>query len=156
MIHLDIPDFGQLNLDYLVLDFNGTLAVNGRLLPGVADQLNGLAEKLEIVVLTADTFGSAHTALVDVRCDLAVLPPGNQTVGKRDVVRRFGVERCVCVGNGRNDRLMLQDAALGIAVMQAEGTAVDTLMAADIVIPSIVDALALLTSPRRLTATLRA
>ena len=156
MVHLDIPDFGQLNLDYLVLDFNGTLAVDGRLLPLVSDQLNELAEKLKIIVLTADTFGSAHMALANVKCDLAVLPPGNQTVGKRDFVRKFGVERCVCVGNGRNDCLMLQEAALGIAVIQTEGTAIETLMAADIALSSIADALALLNNPRRLVATLRA
>ena len=101
MIEVDIPDFGQLELVYLVLDFNGTLAVDGRLLPSVADQLNALSEQLEIVVLTADTFGSAHNALADVACKLTVLPPGNQTIGKRDIVRRLGVARCVCVGNGR-------------------------------------------------------
>lgn len=156
MIEVNIPDFGQLALDYLVLDFNGTLAVDGRLLPTVASQLNSLAEQLKIIVLTADTFGSAREALADVSCELMVLPPGNQTVGKRDIVRGLGVARCVCVGNGRNDQLMLQEAALGIAVMQAEGTAVATLQTADIVIPSISDALELLSHPRRLIATLRA
>ena len=156
MIEVDIPDFGQLELVYLVLDFNGTLAVDGRLLPSVANQLNSLSEQIEIVVLTADTFGSAHNALANVACELTVLPPGDQTIGKRDIVRGFGVKQCVCVGNGRNDRLMLQEAALGIAVLQTEGAAVETLMAADIAMPSISDALALLTNPRRLIATLRA
>ena len=156
MIEVRIPDFGQLTLDYLVLDYNGTLAVDGRLLPTVAAHLNTLSEQLNIMVLTADTFGSAREALADVACELMVLPPGNQTEAKRDRVRQLGADRCVCVGNGRNDRLMLQEAALGIVVMQAEGTAVEILLAADIVIPSIIDALQLLSQPRRLMATLRA
>jgi len=156
MIDVTIPGFGQLQLVYLVLDYNGTLAVDGRLLPNVAASLNLLAKQVKVIVLTADTFGSAAAALANVDCELTILPSGDQTVAKRDIVRKLGVDRCVCVGNGRNDRLMLQEAALGIAVVQAEGTAVETLMAANIVIPAIGDALDLLTNPRRLVAALRA
>jgi soluble P-type ATPase len=45
---------------------------------------------------------------------------------------------------------------LGIAVIQTEGAAVEALLAADIVLPSILPALDLLTHPLRLIATLRA
>lgn len=156
MIKVTIPDFGQHQFEYLVLDYNGTLAIDGRLLPTVSTLLNTLAEQLKIVVLTADTFGTVQAALAEVACELTILPPGNQAVGKRDIVRELGVDCCVCVGNGRNDRLMLQEAALGIVVLQGEGTAVETLEAANIVIPAITDALSLLLHPRRLVATLRA
>lgn len=155
MIAVDIPGFGELALTHLVLDFNGTLAVDGRLLPQVATMLNGLAGELAVHVLTADTFGSARAALAGVDCTLAVLPPGQQDLAKRDYVRELGAEKCVAVGNGRNDALMLQEAALGIALLQEEGSAVTTLTAADVVCRTIHDALALLTTPRRLIATLR-
>jgi soluble P-type ATPase len=62
----------------------------------------------------------------------------------------------VAVGNGRNDRLMLEAAALGIAVIGDEGLAADAMQACDIVVRHIADALALLEDPRRLIATLRA
>ena len=156
MTDVTIPGFGRLHLMHLVLDYNGTLAVDGRLLPNVAELLNILAKQIKVIVLTADTFGSAAAALADVACELTILLPGDQTAAKRDIVRTLGAAYCVCVGNGRNDRLMLQEAALGIAVVQAEGTAVETLLAANIVIPSINDALNLLMNPRRLVATLRA
>jgi soluble P-type ATPase len=61
----------------------------------------------------------------------------------------------LALGNGRNDRLMLQAAALGIALIQREGAAAQTLTSADLVCTSVLDALALLTTPKRLTATLR-
>lgn len=155
MIAVDIPGFGELRLAHLVLDFNGTLAVDGRLLPGVAALLNDLADQLTIHVLTADTFGSAQAALAGVRSTVSVLPPGQQDLAKRVYVHRLGAKSCVAVGNGRNDRLMLQAAGLGIALLQEEGAAVATLTAADVVCRTIQDALALLANPRRLVATLR-
>ena len=59
MIEINIPGFGDLRLSHLVLDFNGTLAVDGRLLPGVGDALTSLASQLAVHVITADTFGLA-------------------------------------------------------------------------------------------------
>jgi soluble P-type ATPase len=43
MLEIDIPGFGLLVLQHLVTDFNGTLSVGGKLLPGVKGQLNRLA-----------------------------------------------------------------------------------------------------------------
>ena len=155
MITIDIPGWGPLTLAHLVLDFNGTLAVDGRPLPHVPEILNNLADSLAIHVLTADTFGTARAALAATRCTVDILPPGQQDVAKRDFVRQLGAEHCVAVGNGRNDALMLQEAALGIVLLQEEGTAVATLTAADVVCRTIQDALTLLATPRRLIATLR-
>jgi soluble P-type ATPase len=50
---------------------------------------------------------------------------------------------------------MLKEAALGIGVIQAEGAAVEAILAADLVTTSVLDALDLLIHPLRLTATLR-
>jgi soluble P-type ATPase len=61
----------------------------------------------------------------------------------------------VAIGNGRNDRKMLE-AALGIALVQVEGGAVATLVSADVLALNILDALDLLRNPKRLVATLRA
>ncbi len=156
MIEINIPGYGELQLEHLVLDYNGTLAVDGRLLFGVRERLEKLAEQLTVHVVTADTFGKAADYLAGIPCQLNVLPAGNQAGAKRDFVRGLGIERCVCVGNGRNDQLMLQEAALGIAVLQDEGAAAVALMAADVVAADIQSALELLMRPLRLTATLRA
>jgi len=155
MIEIAIPGFTTLKLAHLVLDFNGTLAVDGRLLDGVKSRLNALSEKLKTHVLTADTFGRAKAQLADVPCSLTILPPANQPEGKLAFVQQLGVERVAAVGNGRNDRLMIKAAALGIVVLQEEGTAVETLLAANVAAPDIFTALDLLTNPLRLAATLR-
>jgi soluble P-type ATPase len=156
MIAIDIPGYGALRLSHLLLDYNGTLAVNGRLLPGVPAKLRRLAPDLTIQVLTADTFGGAAAALAGLPCRLTILPPGAQDAAKRDQVLAVGAAQCMAVGNGRNDRLMLRAAAVGVAVIQAEGAAVAALQAADLVAPTIDDALELLIEPRRLVAALRA
>jgi soluble P-type ATPase len=155
MIRIDVPGDRVYQLAHLVLDFNGTLACDGRLLPGVEERLSKLAEQLSVHVLTADTFGNAQTALVAVPCDLVVLPPGDQAEAKQAIVQELGPAVVVALGNGRNDQLMLVTAALGIAVVQDEGAAAATLMAADVVAPSITAALDLLLRPLRLVATLR-
>jgi soluble P-type ATPase len=61
----------------------------------------------------------------------------------------------VAIGNGRNDRLMLAAAVLGIGVVGGEGLAGEALRASGIVVRHIADALELLPEPRRLIATLR-
>jgi soluble P-type ATPase len=155
MIEIAIPGQRALRLERLVLDYNGTLALDGEPLPGVRESLASLAGRLEVHVLTADTHGGAADRLAGVPCHVEVVPRDGQTEAKRDYVSKLGPESTACVGNGRNDRLMLQEAALGIAVVQEEGAVADTVMAADVVVPSILAAFGLLEHPLRLVATLR-
>lgn len=155
MIDIDIPGFDHLRLAHLVLDYNGTLAFDGCLLSGVTDLLGLLARDLRIHIITADTFGSVHKAFAGHDFTVHVLPPGGEEAGKAEYVRKLGRMSAVCIGNGRNDRIMLKEAGLGIAVLQREGAATQAVLAADIVIPGIVDALDLLLHPKRLRATLR-
>ena len=155
MIEIPIPGYPALRLEHLVLDYNGTLAVDGQLLDGVREALTDLSRQLSVHVLTADTFGKAGESLEGVPCRLFVLPRENQDTGKLSYVQRLGCDRTVAMGNGRNDRLMLQEAVLGVAVMLAEGVFTGTLTAADVVCRDILDALNLLTNPLRLVATLR-
>jgi soluble P-type ATPase len=155
MLAIEVPGTGELRLEHLVLDYNGTLAIDGHLIAGVADRLRRLAQTLRVHVVTADTFGQAQAELAGAPCSVSVLAPGNQDVRKLEYIRALGVDRVVAVGNGRNDRAMIEAAALGIAVVQAEGAAVETLLAADVAVASVLDALDLLAAPLRLAATLR-
>lgn len=155
MLEITIPGHETLHLAHLVLDYNGTLACDGRLLDGVAERLQTLAAQLQVHVLTADTFGSVRAAMADLPCTVYILPPGAQDAGKLAYVERLPAGRCVCIGNGRNDHRMLEAAALGVVVVQEEGAAVQTLLAADVAAPTILAALDLLSEPNRLAATLR-
>ena len=139
----------------MVMDYNGTLAVDGRLEDGVAECLNRLAKQMMLHVITADTFGKAARGLEGVDCALRILDGSDHGAAKRDFVKSLGPGQTVSIGNGRNDRQMLGVSRLGIAVLLEEGAAVETVMAADIVCHSILSALALLENPLRLKATLR-
>ncbi len=156
MIDISIPGFGELQLAHLVLDFNGTLAVDGRVVDGVAERLESLSRRLTLHVVTADTFGNVQTQLRAVPATVHILPAGRQDEAKRDYLRRLGAAHAAAIGNGRNDLLMLREAALGIGVILNEGAWGATLAAAQVVCTSILDALDLLANPLRLTATLRA
>ena len=155
MLDINIPGAQPLRLSYLILDYNGTLACDGSILPGVAERLKILAEHLEIHIVTADTFGNVRTQVARLPVQLAVIPPEKQAQAKAAYIENLGPANSVAIGNGRNDALMLQQAALGIAVMQTEGAATAALLAAEIITPGIVDALDLLLHPDRLKATLR-
>jgi soluble P-type ATPase len=155
VIELKIPGFADLHIEHLILDYNGTLAVDGKLADGVREQIQRLAKLVKVHVVTADTFGGAPAELEGLPCRVTVLPEEGQDFAKRDYVRGLGPDQTVCVGNGRNDSLMVQEAAIGIALVQQEGAATATLHNADIVCGSAVDALSLLLNPKRLVATLR-
>jgi len=155
VLNIDIPGFGSLELEYLVSDFNGTLALDGNLLLQVKQKLNAVAYSLGVFVLTSDEFGKAKEELRGVNCTLHILEERKMDVQKAEFVRKLGAEKVVAFGNGMNDREMLKVAKLGIVVVGSEGCAVEALVAADVQVASAVDGLDLLLSPRRLKATLK-
>jgi soluble P-type ATPase len=155
MIELTIPGRGPLRIVRLVTDVNGTLAVDGVLIDGLAKRLTSLRDRLEIHLLTADTHG--RQAAIDELLKLKAtrVQPGNEAGTKADFVRALGAETVVAIGQGANDAEMLKVAALGICVMSKEGAALETLVSADMVVPDIFSALDLLDNPLRIIASLR-
>ncbi|MBN2093664.1 HAD hydrolase family protein [candidate division KSB1 bacterium] len=155
MLTIEIPGTGILELEHLVLDYNGTLAVDGKLIAGIAEKLRHLARNLHIHIITADTFGSVQKEIVEIQCQLIIIPLEKQDFTKLNFVKQLNPATVVAIGNGRNDALMLHAASLGIALLQAEGLAREALLAADILCPDISTALDILLNPLRLKATLR-
>jgi soluble P-type ATPase len=155
VIDIAIPGYGSLRLTELVCDFNGTLATAGGLAPGVRERLPRLAGELRIHVVTGDTFGTARAELAGLPCAIVVLAPEGQAEAKARFARELGTPNVIAIGNGRNDRLLLEAAALAIGVCGREGIASEALHASDIVVPDPVAALDLLLDTTRLVATLR-
>jgi soluble P-type ATPase len=131
MFEVDIHGFGLIRLEHLVSEF------------------------LSVHILTADTFGRAREELEGVNCLMHILKGKSHDVQKAEYVEGLGAGRVVAFGNWNNDRRMLKTAALGIAVTEGEGCAVDALKAADIHVGSAADGLGLLLNPKRCKATLR-
>jgi P-type E1-E2 ATPase len=155
MITISIPDYKEITLQHLVLDMNGTLALDGKLLPGVKSLIVKLRPMLDIHLITADTHGGGQDAAQELGIRFHKMQPGPGGPQKLTLVRELGPESVVAIGNGANDALMLKEAALGIAVNGREGAAVAAIQAADIYTPSILDALDLLLHIDRIRATLR-
>jgi soluble P-type ATPase len=156
MIDIDIPGYRRIAVDTLLCDYNGTLARDGALVASVRSRLIRLARRLRIIVVTGDTFGSARSELDGIPVEIVVLAAEQQAEAKQSLIEREGADRIVAVGNGRNDALMLARAALAIAVIGDEGSAVEALRASHVVVRSIDNALDLLLVDKRLLATLRA
>ncbi|AHF06269.1 HAD family hydrolase [Desulfitobacterium metallireducens] len=155
MIQVVIPGQETLNLEVLVLDYNGTLALDGQMLESVKESLIRLSPHLGIHVITSDTFGTVVKQCEDLPIHVKVLESSDHIHEKENFLVQFGERQIVAVGNGVNDELMLKKADLGIAVIGFEGASSHTLLAADIVVHSIEDALGLLLETTRLKATLR-
>lgn len=152
MRRIAIPNSMLLELEHLVLDVNGTLTDRGELIEGVEEKLLELRPALEIHFVSADTFGSLTRVASILGVEARVVHDGSE---KAAFVRELGSRQCAAIGNGANDRDMLREAALGIAVIGPEGAAATTIAAADIVCGSTGDALELLLVDQALAATLR-
>jgi hypothetical protein len=94
MIELSVPGRGLIELEHLVCDVNGTLAIDGQLLEGVARALTDLRDRLELHLLTADTHGRQE--LIANRYKPCASWPGSQQRAK--YVRRLGAERVIAIG----------------------------------------------------------
>jgi P-type E1-E2 ATPase len=155
MIELNIPGYGVLVLEHLVCDVNGTLAQDGRLLDGIVRALSTLRDRLQLHLLTADTHGRQD--VMDQQLDILAIriKPGDEGDQKAEYIRTLGPEHVVAIGQGANDAEMLKAAALGICVLSSEGTALQTLLSSDLVVPDIFTAFELLQKPLRIVASLR-
>lgn len=139
-------------IERLLLDVNGTLTDRGRLAPGVRERIGELRAKLDIQLLSADTFGTLEELAGELGVQATRISTGME---KGDLAREFGGGRSAAIGNGRNDAEMLAEVRLGIVVLGPEGLSPQALTAARVVCPSIAVALDLLSDPRALAATLR-
>lgn len=155
MIEIEVFGRGFLHIEHVVCDVNGTLALDGELLPGVSEVLEKLKTKVHLHLLTADTHGKqeAIDRVLGIRAERLV--PGDEAGQKARFVQRLGAERCAVLGNGANDAGMLAAAALGICVLSPEGLSLEALHASDVLAPNILLALELLEKPLRVVATLR-
>jgi P-type E1-E2 ATPase len=155
MIRIAVPGLREYEIHHLVLDVNGTLAVDGQLIAGVQDRLRTLGQLVTIHLITADTHG--QQASIDSALGLRAerLAPGNESNQKGRFVRSLGAASVVAIGNGANDVDMLRSAAVGIAVTGEEGLATTAHQVADVLAQDIVQALDLVLNPARISATLR-
>ena len=153
MIEISIPGRDTLRIEHLVLDYNGTIAVDGLLIEGVKERIEQLLPLVDIHVLTADTYGTVTAQCAPLGVHVEKFPREGAALCKKAIVERL---KGVCaIGNGYNDIPMFDSAELAIAVLEGEGMCSSLLLHADVLAKSIADGLDLQLKPDRLRATLR-
>lgn len=155
MLTINLPGRDStLELRNLILDLNGTLSVDGMVIEGVKSQVNELKSLLQVYLVSSDTLGCG--AAVAGELGIPLFKVGTRSgEDKLDFLNTVGPEETAVIGNGYNDRLILEHAALAIAVIGAEGCCTQAIQKADLVVKDIIDALELLLKPLRIVATLR-
>ena len=142
-MHIEIPGYTTLDLKYLLLDYNGTIALDGRMNDSTKNLICEIAKELEVFVLTADTHGTAAKECEGLPVTLKTFPTDNAMHSKLEILQSLDKSYCCAIGNGRN------------CIMGDEGCCSKLIEHTHITVKSIEHALSLLLKPKRLIATLR-
>ena len=111
MIEIEIPGWARpLQIRSVVLDYNGTIARDGTLLPGAAERIRALSRQAAVYVLTADTYGTVEAQCAGLGVTVKTFPRAGAAACKEEIVRALGEGVCA-VGNGLNDIPMCDAAA---------------------------------------------
>lgn len=148
------PGQFDLEIDHLMIDYEGTLAIDGRVHPKAKEKINLLSKRLAIHILTTGERVKVEERLRRVKAQLIFLTPGAAEEAKLDLLRRLGPERTVAIGNGADDVRVFEEAGFSICVVGREGASGEALRKADLVVTDILHGLDFLLKPLRQQATL--
>ncbi len=154
-MRIEIPSYGTYEIKKIAFDFNGTLATGGEVPKKIIKKLERLAINFDVYILTADTFGTVREMVNDLAVEVAIIEGDDGTGFKRDFIQKIGSDETIAIGNGNNDRLMVEEAAIGIALIGNEGAAIDTILNSNLVVSNIFDVFEMLSDPERIVASLR-
>jgi len=155
MIKIEIPGYGNLHIENLLMDYNGTIASKGSFISELKETVVELSKKVNLYVITADTFGTVSKELKNLPIEIIKIKKNDERIEKLQALKKLGSERTIAYGNGNNDTLMLKESAVGICIIGDEGTSKEVLANSDLIIGSIKKGLKLLIEPNKMKATLR-
>ena len=149
----ELPHGENIEIKTLVLDLNGTLTVHGKVPEGVHEQIDQLRDLgLRIVLLSGDVRGTAKDIAEQMRIELII---AKSAVEKEEAILKLEPNTCASIGNARIDIGTFKHARVSILTLQAEGIHTETIQYADIIVPSILDALSLFLDKKSFEATMR-
>ena len=154
MITVQRPGQESIQIESILLDFEGTLATDRRVHPKAKDKINLLSKRTKIFILTTGEKEVVSKVLRNVKAEIIFLREGDASRDKMDLLKRLGADRTAAIGNGVDDVSVIEAAALGMAVMGKEGMAAEVSARADVFFKDILDALDFLLKPMRQKATL--
>ncbi|MDF2950073.1 MAG: putative haloacid dehalogenase-like hydrolase [Sedimentibacter sp.] len=155
MININVPGRCTYNIENIIFDYNGTIAVNGKISEATREKISLLCDMADVYVLTADTYGSAAKECEGLNLTLKTFPKDNAADYKLKTVEELGKDKTICFGNGYNDLKMFEAASISVAVLEKEGMCGSLMREATILVKSIEDGINLLLNTNALIATLR-
>ncbi|MBP8625708.1 MAG: HAD family hydrolase [Syntrophorhabdales bacterium] len=155
MISVSIPGWGDLDIEYLVVDYNGTCAFDGKIKEHARELMEKISRYTKVFIITSDTYGNIDNEVNAIGFSIIKVSKEESGAEKARIIKELGPEKVAAIGNGANDAMMLKEAVLGIGVIGEEGCANSVLKEADLIVRDVNDALNILLHPERLMATLR-
>ena len=152
---IKIPGREDVNIENIIFDYNGTIAVNGKIKESIKEDLKKLTTLYNVYVLTADTYKTAERECREIGVILKTFPRENAGEFKKNILLEIGKNETACVGNGFNDIKMCKESILSIGVIEKEGMCSKLFLHTDIVVKSIDSALDILLDKNKIIATLR-
>lgn len=135
----DVPAVGEIEINTIVFDLNGTLQVNGIIPEGVKGRLAKLRENgMQLVFFSGDARGNAQDIANELGIEFRKCVNGAE---KEREFLTFDVNTTAAIGNARIDIGKFKHARLSIGTLQSEGIHVEILKYIDVLVPSINDAL---------------
>jgi soluble P-type ATPase len=143
-----------LEMEFILIDLEGTLAQDRRIHPKAKDKMNLLSKRAKIYIMSKEKNEGVALALEKVKAEVIYFTEGDTAQRKLNLLRQLGTTRTVAIGNGMDDILILEEASLGICVIGREGAAGAAIRQADLLFADVVEALDFLLKPLRQEATL--
>jgi soluble P-type ATPase len=154
MILIERPGQEPLEIEYLLIDFEGTLAMDRRVHPKAKDKINLLSKRLKIYIFAKEEKERVEEVLKRVKAEIVFLNRGEASKQKLELIQRLGAFRTAVIGNGIDDLSIMKEAALGMVILGKEGTSGVLIQIANLVFTDVIDALDFLLKPLRQRATL--
>ena len=154
MISIQRPGMEDLDIHFVLIDFEGTLAMDGRVHPKAKDKVNLLSKRASIYILTKSNREKVEETLRKMKAEILYVAEGDSSQQKLNVLQRLGPHQTAVIGNGLDDGQIMEQAGLGMCVIGKEGSSAEAMAKADLVVTHVLDALDFLLKPLRQRATL--
>ena len=154
MLTLLRPGLEPLEIEFLFLDFEGTLASDGRIHPKAKDKINLLSKRIGICIFVKGNHGLPEKTFGKMKAEVVYLREGPSAKQKLDRLQEAGADRTVVIGNGLDDGPVIEAAGFGICVIGREGASREAVRKADLVVTSVLGAFDFLLKPLRQKATI--
>ena len=154
MISIQRPGMESLDIHFVLIDFEGTLAMDGRVHPKAKDKVNLLSKRATITILTKSNREKVEETLKKMKVEILYVTEEDSSQQKLNVLQRLGPHQTAVIGNGLDDVRIMEQAGLGLCVIGKEGSSAEAMVKADLVVTNVLDALDFLLKPLRQRATL--